>query len=492
MRAHTAWVPALCLALSCADESPEVQRPTVGEESPSNPDGSGDGTSVPPATKLTFAADVQPVKSVEEAQARVFVPPYWECKEPLDGKAGKGPDGKVCTNVAISGSTEPGRRFADYASCDVVITQRPFWSAPPAGKTPPNDPRLQDSAYMSELAWITEQVEATGCVCCHDSKVLGKQAGQWDIRLGPIWLDSLSDPGLALFAGLADSTSLGAYAPGENNGFDRNVVGLPTTDNERMKRFMLSELARRGISEEEARAVPPFGGPIYSQRFEPPRACAAGEGVDEQGTVRWKGAGARYVYVLRDAKENPGVPPNLDTPQGTLFRLDVLASKAPVESGFRYGTTPPGSFQRVPEASAAPALERGVTYQLTVFKDVGLPIVNCEFTFGEKPAATRDAGSTAIDAGAPTPSNDASMSGSTDAAGGSCTLAGGDAQGFGAACTASSECTCAANYCALMPGQTQGYCTKTECVANEALCPDGWSCFDISRFAPGQPSICTR
>jgi hypothetical protein len=92
----------------------------------------------------------------------------------------------------------------------------------------PDDPRLSDEAYLAELAWVTEQVEASGCVCCHDSKVLGKQAGEWDIRLGPLWLDSLPDTGLALFAGLADSSTLGAYHPEDNNGFNRDITGIPS------------------------------------------------------------------------------------------------------------------------------------------------------------------------------------------------------------------------------------------------------------------------
>ena len=45
------------------------------------------------------------------------------CSEPLAGDVGDGPDGQVCTNVAISGCTEPGKRFAEYGDCDVVRTR---------------------------------------------------------------------------------------------------------------------------------------------------------------------------------------------------------------------------------------------------------------------------------------------------------------------------------------------------------------------------------
>ena len=476
-----------------AMESSPVQGggPSETPEKPASPrpDASA-APAAPSAAELTFAADVEPVTSVEQALPRVFVPPYRTCSEPQAGATGKGPDGKVCTNVAISGATEEGKYFPDYGDCAVVITQRPFWSAPPAGTAPPNDPRLADAAYMKELAWVTEQVAASGCVCCHDSKALGKQASQWDIRLGPLWLDSLSDSGLALFAGLADSSVLGAYRPEENNGFDRTVVGIPTTDNARMGDFMRKELARRGISEEQARAVPPFGGPIYDNRVAPAEPCGAGEGVDPRGGMHWRGGGARYVYVTAQDSDNPGVPPNLDLPEGTLFRLDVLASAEPLASGVLYGTTPAGSFQRLPERERAPALARGQRYRLYVLRDVGVPLANCLFEFGAEvapPARASDAGSAPPlpDAGAT-----ADASGAADA--GACGLAGGDARGYGAPCKESVDCSCEASYCALMPGQAQGYCSKSGCTQDEGSCPDGWSCFDLSRFAPGQPAICTR
>jgi hypothetical protein len=234
---------------------------------------------------------------------------------------------------------------------------------------------------MSELAWVTEQVAASGCVCCHDART-GRAPSQWDIRADGVWLDSLSDSGLALFAGYADSSVLGAYEPEDNFGFARARTGLLSDDPERMQRFMTAELTRRGISEAAARAVPPFGGPLYQSRVTPPGACKAGEGVDPSGIIRWNGGAARYVYVLAQGSENPGVPPNLDLPEGTMFRLDVRASEAAIASGLRYGSTPPGSFQVQPPAAPAPALEVGKTYHLTVLRDVGLPIANCLFAFG--------------------------------------------------------------------------------------------------------------
>ena len=479
MRAARAWMLGCVAMTGCVESGGDetTREESVGPASEERVEADLDAGAVP--CNITYRSDVKAVTRVEDAKPGVFIPPYRSCEPPKSGGPGQGPNGEVCTNVMISGATEEGRYFPDYASCGVVITQRPFWSAPPARTTAPDDPRLKDAAYMEELAWAKTQIEATGCVCCHDSKSLGKQASQWDVRAEPIWLDSLSDTGLALFAGLADSSVLGAYHADENNGFDRTTIGIPTTDIPRMERFMKAELTRRGISEAEARAVPPFGGPIYENRVAKPTACKAGEGITPEGRVRWQGGNARYVYVLDEKSENPGVPPNLDLPEGTQWRLDVLPNADGVASGLTFGTTPAGSFQAFPERTPAAALEQGKTYHLTVLRDVGLPLVNCLFTFGEPVAEPQP-----IDAGAPMSTPDGGAS--------ACTLPGGDEAGFGAACKSSADCTCAASYCALQPGQSTGYCSKTGCSPDARECPSGWSCFDLSRFVPGQPAFCAR
>ncbi|HEY6878795.1 MAG TPA: hypothetical protein VI299_12285, partial [Polyangiales bacterium] len=213
----------------------------------------------------------------------------------------------------------------------------------------------------------------------------------------------------------------------------------------------------------------------------PPVACAA-EGVTPEGRIVWTGGDARYVYVMREESENPGVPPNLDLPEGTLFRLDVLASDPPVASGVPYGTTPAGTFQMYPERERAPELVPGTRYHLYVLADVAVPLVNCVFTFGEpievEPPKSPDAGA---------PSPDASTPAATD--GGTCTLPN---DGFGATCKVDADCPCAANYCALMPGQKTGTCTKTGCKDDPSLCPSGYRCFDLSVFAANLPAICTK
>ncbi len=430
---------------------------------------------------LRFRTDVQLVRDVASARPRALIPPFQDCRAPKAGDTTTNPSGKVCTNVGLPGATEEGKSFAEYASCDVVRTQRPYYPKAPAGTSTPNDPRLNDAAFMGELAWAKSQIEATGCVCCHDSRHAPMGASQWDIGAGPIWLDSMSDTGLALFVGDADSSVLGAYEPSVNNGFDRTATGIPTTDTARMKAFLRAELARRGVSEGTSRGVPPFGGPIYENSVRAPTQCVAGEGIAPNGQVTFRGT-ARYVYLLEPGSRNPGVPPNFDRPAGTIWRLDVLPSAAAISGGFAYGTTPEGSYQDTPSSVRAPALVPGKRYHFAVLLDVGLPIANCLFEYGA-PLVTSDAGTPVTDAG---PSDAQSVRPDAGAPGD------GGGSAFGRTCTTNPDCTAPADYCAVLPGQTQGYCTATGCTENASVCPSGWGCLNLALFTPGAPSICTR
>ncbi|MFO0680153.1 MAG: proteinase inhibitor [Polyangiaceae bacterium] len=375
--------PLLALAAAAAS--------TLGACSSSGSDGTADasagsdagvetGTGALP--EPTLKSSITPVTRVEDAKPKTFIPAFVDCRAPKSGDTGAGPEGKVCTTVSMAGCTEAGKYYPDYASCDVVRTQRPYWPARPANVPDANDPRLADADFMRELAWVTEQVRASACTCCHDSTQAPMGPSQWYVDAKPIWTDTVSNGGAALFAGLADSSVLGAYAAKDNNGFQRDFTGLPSTDGPRMRAFFVKELARRGISEEEAKATPPFGGPLYAMQKTPPAACDPGTGVDAEGKIVWSAPGtARYVYVLDRGSENPGVPPNLDKPAGTRWRLDVLASRDALGPGFSYGTTPDGSFQALPETGRAPALVAGTTYQLAVYRDVAFPLVNCLFEY---------------------------------------------------------------------------------------------------------------
>jgi hypothetical protein len=309
-----------------------------------------------------------------------FVQPYQVCKDPLPGEpAGQSDGGQVCTWTLISGATEAGRHYEDYASCSDVLTNRPYYASPPAGTTPANDPRLADTAYLAEVAWAKTQVEATACVCCHTA-LAPKGASNWRIDGPGIWLDTVGDNGLAMMAGLAASDALGAYPASMNNGFDRTTLGLPTTDIPRMQRLLVAEWMRRGHALSEAADVPAFGGPLVDQLAYVPSACTQGEGVAADGTITWTGGAARYVYVLAAGSKSPGVPPNLDTPVGTQWFVDVPTSAQPMASGIKYGRLSGAQVQRLPATGPALDLTAGSTYYLYVLKDIGFPITRCLFT----------------------------------------------------------------------------------------------------------------
>ncbi len=374
------FISALTIGLSAiAACSSSESAPAAADDggAPTSHDAADDPEPAP-----TLRADVVPVTGVEQAKPGVFIPPFTSCRAPIAGDTANDPSGKVCTHVAISGATEPGKYFPDYAACDVVRTQRPYGPRPAHGKTDAQDPRLGDATFMGELAWVTSQVRASACTCCHDARQAPMGTAQWNIAADGIWTDTASDAAIALFSGLADSTLFGHYDPADNHGFERTTTGLPSTDAPRMRAFFFAELARRNISQAAAAAVPAFGGPIRDVLDTKPSACNDGIGVAANGTIRWGGAPARYVYVLDVGAKNPLFPPDADLPTGTLWRLDVLASADAVPSGIRYGRTPPGSFQAFPASGRAPALAKGTAYHLYVLSDVGLLAQNCVFTFG--------------------------------------------------------------------------------------------------------------
>ncbi len=312
----------------------------------------------------------------------VFQPAIRECRAPLAGEAaGASAGGQVCTWSAVSGATEAGRRFDDYASCDRVRTQRPYYPRPAAPARAMPDPRLQDTAYAAELAWVRAQVEASACVCCHATRTSPGGPSNWYVDAPGNWMDTFFDTGLALGAGWVDSTALGAYVAEQNNGFGRGPTsGMPSTDAARMARFFQQELAHRGRTRESFASTAPFGGPIAAQLTYVPSACTGTDGLGSDGKLRWSSGNARYLYVLEQGSANPGVPPNLDQPGGTRWLIEVPFTAAPFASGVTFGTLPPAATQRVPAAGAPSALTPGATYYLYVLEDVGIPITRCLFT----------------------------------------------------------------------------------------------------------------
>ncbi len=307
-----------------------------------------------------------------------FVPPYRMC---VDSKPGEEPgqtDGLVCTWTLISGCTEAGRRFDDYGYCPDVITQRPYG---PSSATPTaaNDSRLSDAPYMAEVAWAASQVDACGCACCHTKRLTPTGPANWHTDAPGIWTDGIRTSGLALMLGLADSRALGAFPPGRNNGFDRTQLGLPTSDVARMRRFLQAEWDRRGLTEAEGKAVPPFGGPLVEQLSFVPDDCSGGEGVAADGSVYWGGIDARYLYILEAGSKGPVVPPNLDLPDGTIWRIEVPNVSPPFQDA-RYGQVTGDQIQAFPISGAPTALVSGTKYYLYALIDLGFPAMRCLFT----------------------------------------------------------------------------------------------------------------
>lgn len=309
--------------------------------------------------------------------------PVLQCLDPLNGEPpGEGEGGKVCTWTMISGCTEPGRKFAEYGACETVLTQRPYFPVPPNPPPAEPDTRLEDPTYAAELAWVTEQVEACACVCCHQDSVTPAGAGIWDIEADGNWISTFTPYGLAFAGGFIDSSLLGAYPAEQNNGFTREGLGLPTTDPDRMIAFFAAELAYRGLSPDDYAGAEPTPKFFYDQSIYQPGACGPDDGVDPDGTIRWSGGPARYVYVLDQDAGNPGVPPNLDLPAGTRWRLDARAGTAARKSGeVRYGEVPAGLIQGFPSDGEAAPLQSGATYYLYVLADIGVPISRCLFAY---------------------------------------------------------------------------------------------------------------
>ncbi|MFY0575341.1 hypothetical protein ACN28S_14100 [Cystobacter fuscus] len=195
----------------------------------------------------------------------------------------------------ISGATELGRHFDDYASCDRVRTQRPYYAVPPAPNAEREDPRMKDPAYAAEVAWVRTQIESTACVCCHSTRA-PKGTSNWYVESPGNFINSFNPRGLAMGAGWINTVGFGAYPREHNNGFSRASPERPldsifvTTDPDRMARFFQSELFQRGFKREDFADQPYGAGPLDDQRLFRPTACAKGEGVDARGLLQWRGA----------------------------------------------------------------------------------------------------------------------------------------------------------------------------------------------------------
>ena len=317
----------------------------------------------------------------------VFQQPERVCKAPLPGEPeGQSEGGQVCTWQAVSGCTEENRRFSDYADCSVIISQRPYYPAPEDARKAQPDERMNDAAYLAELGWVKKQVLSSSCSCCH-GKDAPSGASNWDIDTEGNFANGFHDRGVAMGAGWIRSVGFGAYPPAENNGFHRPTPEqpdgtiFPSTDPERMRQFWLAEATRRGMAEADWAAD--VASPLESQLAYVPTACGDTEGMAADGTLKWRYGKVRYLYVLEAGSISPGVPPNLDLPKGTLWRLDVPSrGGTPLENGtVKYGVVPAGQVQTFPADGAAPApLQGGKQYYLYALTDVAQPVTRCLFT----------------------------------------------------------------------------------------------------------------
>ena len=316
----------------------------------------------------------------QEFESVAFINPELLCVDPMPGEApGTSEGGKVCTWDSISGCTEEGRYFADYATCDNVRSQRGYYEVPEdTFETPADSPLHTDPDYQAELAWVTQQIESCGCVCCHDSRKTPQGPSNWNIESEkPIWTDGFYPSGLAISAGWINSDPLGAYPPEDNHGFGRSVSGIPSTDQQRMKAFFEGELLRRGYTEADFADFDPIPAIFYNQEIYEPGRCDDGIGVTRDGDVVWGGGDARYIYLLEVGSANPGVPPNRDQPEGTKWLLEVYWNEAAMTSPVSYPAGPARAEQRVVGGD----LVEGTDYYLYVQADVGAPITRCVFTY---------------------------------------------------------------------------------------------------------------
>lgn len=319
-----------------------------------------------------------------DPNAGVFQWPELTCKDPLPGEApGQGANGQVCTWSMIGACTEPGRKFADYSSCEPVWNQRPYYPVPPPPPPAMADNRMQDAAYAKEVAWVKEQVEACGCVCCHADSKTPQGAAVWDVEAANNWINTFTPEGLAMMGGFLNSDPLGAYPAEQNNGFSRDETGMPTTDPARMKAFFEKELIYRGENPADYLDDTPIPEVLYNQLNYTPSACVNGEGIADDGTIQWGNDYARYIYVLSKDAKSPGVPPNLDLPEGTMMRIDVSYKAAPLKSGeVKYGVLPANTKYGYPADGSEPApLVKGEVYYLYALADIGAPVTRCLFQY---------------------------------------------------------------------------------------------------------------
>jgi len=319
-----------------------------------------------------------------------FPVPEQICTDPIEGEPpGLSEGGQVCTWQIVSGATEEGRRFSDYADCSVIQRQRPYSPVDPNPLVNEPDSRMEDPTYVAELDWVRGQLQASACDCCH-SAMAPSGASVFNSDFDGNMANMFNDRGIAMGAGWISTEGFGTYQPEENNGFwrsspdDPHLSAIPTTDPERMIAFFEGEASHRGLNKADFEGDSYGAGPLDVQRFYEPEACSTQEGIDKDGVIYWLPGKVRYLWVLKKGSLSPTVPPNMDTPDGTLWRIDLPMEGSPVASGtITYGEVPEGMSQAYPTDGSPEALVEGEEYYLYAAADIMYPISRCVFTYGD-------------------------------------------------------------------------------------------------------------
>ena len=351
-------------------------------------------TATSPAITWETYSPPEPTEAmIEILQQDSAIYPYQECRNDLDVLSSVPSESittsengsELCVWHHPAGCVPDGLKYTDVMSCDEVRTLGPSWFIPPIRRatTPPE--LLANPEYRRELEWVTDQVAASGCACCHSSSA--GYASFFDIDAPESWIDTLTMTGIIMAAGFADEHKYLGYLPPEiNHGFDREITLFATTDIPRMRAFFSAEFERREGTEEDVTTARQTFIQINGGLFMEPTECGVGEGMDENGNLIWKGGNARQVYIQEIGSNNPGSPPNLDKPEGTVWATYAnLESEGLISGTIAPGVIIDGARQAVPEeANETATFEDGKKYRLFTTPDfLRIPLSNCTFTFGE-------------------------------------------------------------------------------------------------------------
>lgn len=121
-----------------------------------------------------------------------------------------------------------GERYDDEV-CIAVVEEQGRVPTESENKAPVeatwDDPRLGDP----EFQWATSEIDRCACRCCHTAGLGGAGVYAWDLSFTPVWVDSASNWTLRVMGGWTEE-------------YEQT---LPTSDIERLRRWIDSESQRR-------------------------------------------------------------------------------------------------------------------------------------------------------------------------------------------------------------------------------------------------------